>query len=275
MKAHLALRKKSTENDNILKWLSDFCANEASCKNSYSLLSIGSGSGVLEVPLISNVRKVSNVNFVGVDPNRVENEECRKQLETISPGCDGNTNMILDTTFEEFEETHSFDTVIAVHSHYYFDDLSEFIAKALRLLHTDGKLVVVSGINEDPLRTYQKQASLKFYNTQYLLSDDIISAVQKLGASYECHTINSWINGQCFDESPTSSDSNDLLNFLIHADSSGLDQREHHRVLNIVLDHAVKHEGRLYFPHVVKAIVVYPGTYDNEFPPNFSGYQDN
>jgi hypothetical protein len=70
-------RERSSQREVLLDWLRRRLLEHRSNRAApYRLLSVGSGTGSLDAPLIEGLQGVGPVEFVGVDPNALENEPC-------------------------------------------------------------------------------------------------------------------------------------------------------------------------------------------------------
>ncbi len=115
-----------------------------SSQDSYTILSIGCGTGIFEQPFLENLLAGNKqIHFVGVDPNEKECTITREWCEKISNSKPTSFDFkIYPVCFENFQSQQSFDLILAIHSFYNISDIETSIKKIYRLIKEGGMAII-------------------------------------------------------------------------------------------------------------------------------------
>lgn len=137
LETHVAFETSSTQQDQIREQLA-----AESLPGPASVLSVGCGSGILDVPLAERLSHGRQLRYVGVEPNPVQSAAFEAQLAKLPVDAEAVT-----ATFEDYVDgaaDERFDLVLLIHTHYYLRDVPEGLAQAAALARPGGKLVVAA-----------------------------------------------------------------------------------------------------------------------------------
>jgi len=138
LETHVAFEGASTQQRQILAALS-----QPKGPAPESVLSIGCGSGILDVPLARRLSARGPLRYVGLDPNPSHCRIFRRELR--AHGVEGDA---IASDFETHETPARFDLVLMVHTHYYLRDVPRELARAAALLRPNGRLVLAAAPRE-------------------------------------------------------------------------------------------------------------------------------
>lgn len=134
LETHVAFEAASTQQPQILEQLAAMTLPAGA-----RVLSVGCGSGILDIPLAARWLARGALEYVALEPSPRQCELAVAGLRALGIPSTGVTS-----TFEAFETEQRFDLVMFVHTHYYLDDVAASLAKAATLLTEHGRLVVVA-----------------------------------------------------------------------------------------------------------------------------------
>lgn len=141
LETHVLYEGRSDQQARIIDWFAREVGPALPDPGDCSVLSVGCGSGILDVPVLRRLaRPGRRVRWVGVDPNEVECEAFERQFAAAAlPGAELE---VVAAPFEDYEPPAPFDVVHLVHCLYYLPDPVGALEKARRLVAPGGKLVV-------------------------------------------------------------------------------------------------------------------------------------
>ncbi len=139
---HELFEQSSNQQRRIIKWLLDLISSDYASVQRLKILSVGCGSGIMDVPLIKSIAQTSNqVEYTGVDPNELA---CRRFQDDFDDQELPNVQLDLrEQDIESLISTDRFDVIHLVHSLYYFDDPADTLDGLLKLLAPEGKVLIV------------------------------------------------------------------------------------------------------------------------------------
>lgn len=160
LETHGIYEGRSDQQRLIIDWFSDQVVPTLQPEGSCRVLSVGCGSGILDVPIATRLlEQTGDLHYVGVDPNRIECEAFQRQFADAS--LDQARLEVVPATFEDFEAAGSFDLILLVHSLYYMPAPAEALEKARKLLAPGGRLIVFhaprEALNDLSARFWDKQ----------------------------------------------------------------------------------------------------------------------
>lgn len=143
--AHRAFEQASTQQSQIR----DVIEAEAqrllrSGHDGLDVLSVGCGCGMLDAPLLAHLGGHVN-SFVGVDPNAVALDQCRRALETAAEPLDCRLEC---ARLEEFESDRRYDLIYCSHVLYYVDAPADVLDTMRALRRDTGTLVIAHAPKE-------------------------------------------------------------------------------------------------------------------------------
>ncbi len=183
LETHGIYEGRSDQQQRIVEWFGEEIAPTLRPDRPYRVLSVGCGSGMLDVPVAKRLAsRTGALRYVGVDPNRVECEVFERLFRRASlPGA---RVEVAPTTFEAFETGGAFDLIHFVHCLYYMPDPSAALEKARKLLSPGGRLVVFhaprEALNDLAVRFWDKK-----YARPTLLAEDLAGLLDRWGWAYE------------------------------------------------------------------------------------------
>ncbi len=139
--AHEFFERSSDQQAKILNWLTRFQADHDSSTEALTVLSVGCGSGILDLPLIESIAdSTEQLVYVGVDPNPIACDRFRQAFVELD--MESVELKLHETSIDNLECSQQYDLIHAVHSLYYFNDPGSDIDQIFTRLHTDGKLIL-------------------------------------------------------------------------------------------------------------------------------------
>ncbi|MGD1700875.1 class I SAM-dependent methyltransferase [Dapis sp. BLCC M229] len=191
-----------------------------SSQESYTILSIGCGSGIFEKPFLTKLIELNkSIHFVGIDPKKLKclkTEEWCQELRTIQP--DKFRFKIHPVELEKFESSQSFDIVLLIHSFYYFSEIESSFQKIYKLLGEEGIAIIVIAVKTE-LREPPYYVNQRLYQRSMLFSDDLDKFFSEHNISVHQKIIESPVNiTKCFQKD--SQLAKHLLDFIVGANTT-------------------------------------------------------
>ena len=135
---HALFEARSDQRAHLIDWLVDELATRSSGPT--RVLSIGCGDGSVDVEVAAALAaRGRDVEYVGVEPHGPSAQAFLARLGAVA-GVDA---AVLQCSFADAHPAGTFDVVLAVHSLYYVDDLTDALRHASALLASGGELVVL------------------------------------------------------------------------------------------------------------------------------------
>jgi SAM-dependent methyltransferase len=183
LETHGIYEGRSNQQRLIIDWFGDQVVPTLKPEDSLRVLSVGCGSGILDVPIATRLLEQTNdLHYVGVDPNRIECEAFQQLFTDAS--LDQAQLEVVPATFEDFEVASNFDLILFVHSLYYMPDPAEALEKARKLLAPGGRLIVFhaprEALNDLTVRFWDKQ-----YARPTLFAEDFAETFDAWSWDYE------------------------------------------------------------------------------------------
>lgn len=251
-RAHATYEAHSDQRALLSGWLADVLAGHLAGAGPRTVLSIGPGDGSVDAPLAGGLATASApLRWVAVEPDPVVGERCRARLaDAVGPTGSIVLHPGTFATVGSSIGAEQVDVVLAVHSLYYVPDLHEAVAEAAARLAPGGALVVLLAPLEELCRLTEAVASA----SHRWWSADLPAALAAAGL----HATTTRLVGRldttdCFD--PDSSAGRQVLDFLVGADCSALDEGAHGVLLDALAAIGTEDAGRRWVPHPVDAVV--------------------
>lgn len=216
VRAQRAFRAATTQHQLILEDVrARLRAREACGRDDVALLSVGSGSGLLDLPLLERLlEEHDRVRYVGVDPNPVACRSLRLGLGRLGDGLEAE---VACRPFEDGVLGESFDAVLLVHVLYYDPDPSGILARALECVAEGGRLLVYSAPDNELSQLF-KRVTHQLRGFEPWLTPQTEAALERLG----CRPRRERRIAELRLPASADGEAEDVLSFLLHADASGL-----------------------------------------------------
>jgi hypothetical protein len=245
MRGHVAFESSSGQQAQILAWLiDDLRATEA---DHLSIASVGAGSGILDVPMLLEVARVKQIDYMMLEPFA---EQCaafeRHVASALNPG---NPRVeIVQATLEELETDRRFQRVLAIHSAYYFADLALALQQLLELTASGGELTVAIA----PCEAMNRLAELFWLPQQagrVWFEEDVLRQLDVLGVEPTRERIDAHL---VFD--PKGPTAIDIVSFLIQSPLASLGSAERELVFAYLHEVGEMRGDQLAIPHPVSIL---------------------
>ena len=257
MQAHLNFRLNLTDQgDLILSFLQNWLRAHAE-KNRlhlFKLASIGSGTGIIDVPLIRHLQGYCSVRYLGIEPNEYENKMAKKALSDVlsEGGAYFFTGLIEE--LELSEHVGKYDAIVAVHVTYYSANIKPMIRNALKMLHAEhGRLVTIVSANT-PQNELFKETTKELYGYEPTLADDYKKLLDDIGVQYEVSIIKGVIDISDFLKNPGSDSSKLFLDFFLHVNSSSIKGSQKGKYIEVIKQTTIERDGKLTLPHIAEVV---------------------
>ncbi|MEM6925280.1 MAG: class I SAM-dependent methyltransferase [Myxococcota bacterium] len=181
LETHVLYEGRSDQQRRIIDW---FAQRIDPPRGTYRVLSVGCGSGILDVPVAASLaQSVGELDYVGVDPNQVECDAFVRRFEQAELPQTAELT-VAASTFEAFTDARGFDLVHLVHCMYYLPDPASALRRARSFLRPGGQLVLVhapcEALNDLAIRFYDKG-----YGRPTLFADDCAALMDGLEWAYD------------------------------------------------------------------------------------------
>lgn len=208
MRGHVAFESASDQQGKILDWL--VRRLESDSRPELGVVSVGAGSGILDVPMLEAVCRHKRVRYTVVEPFE---EQCAKFSERAS-GLTDSANLEVSiecSTLQRTDFRGQFDFVLAIHSVYYFEELEPALAKLCEMVRPDGEVVIAVAPREE-----MNRLSELFWRPQHdgslWFEEDVVAALDRMKISYASERIDARL-----DASPGAPEWIDIASFLVQS----------------------------------------------------------
>ena len=260
----------SNQRELILRWFTDHVIPQLSTDRA-SFLSVGCGAGELDEKILAAGKEhVSNVSYVGLEPDF---RQCERFISRLVFKNDRNTRVEAhNTCFEQFTEKRRFDLVLMVHSIYYMDDPELALENALNLVNESGQLVILIASND----TLNELAS-SFWGLENAslpwFSEDLSKHLEKLGVAFERKRIEATLDiTSCCD--PQSEQGTRIADFLAQVPTEKLPLRLRRMIFSYLEATSHRDGDKRWLPHNVDAYIIQSGQIDMTSVLTARGYRD-
>ncbi|NES68823.1 MAG: class I SAM-dependent methyltransferase [Okeania sp. SIO2D1] len=243
MEGQIAYRSQQNEQEMILKATFQVIEKHKPSQESYTILSIGCGSGLFEKPFLTKLLELNkSIHFVGIDPNKVEcikTEEWCHELSTIKP--EKFRFKIHPIKLEKFESSQSFDVILLIHSFYSFSEIESSFQKINELLREEGIVIIVIAIKTE-FRELLYYVNQRLYQRSIIFSDDLYQFFSEHNISVHQEIIESPLNiTKCFQKD--SQLGKHLLDFIVGANTTYFSPSQLQVLLDYLSNNSQKLEG--------------------------------
>lgn len=253
LETHGIYEGRSDQQRLIIDWFAKHGIPSLQTKGTFRVLSVGCGSGVLDVSIATRLQEQTNgLHYVGVDPNRIECEAFQKNFSEAS--LDQARFEVVPTTFEDFGAAGGFDLIHFVHSLYYMPDPTAALEKARKLLAPGGRLIVFhapcEALNDLTVRFWDKQ-----YQRQTLFAEDFAKTFDAGSWDYERERVDARLEVSPL-ANPNSSIGLALRDFIVQFDTLGLSESIQDIVDCYLRLISVEAHGETHIAHPVDVFVI-------------------
>jgi hypothetical protein len=252
MDAHIHFRKKVTnQGELILEYLKQKLAGHIKSQSldCLRLASIGSGTGIIEVPLVDYLQSFCPISFLGIEPNEHENKMAKAAMEKIA--LEHSKFDFYAGSIEDFEtdiRSCIFNAVIGVHVTYYTDDIRSMLNKALSLLHPKHGILIMVVSDNTPQNELFIETTEVIHGFKPVMANAFRGILEDLGLGYQEEKIEAKINITSFIKDPKSQNSKKFLDFFLHADSSSLTKSQKEKYIKVIKQNLTNISRRFYCP---------------------------
>lgn len=204
MEAHAAFEAASDQQPKILEWLGRELTKSTAPATA---ISIGSGSGILDLPLMRRVRETRPLEYVAVEPIHAQSQQFEERLTAL----ERQSTRIEHGSLDSIAPQRGFDFVLAIHMLYYVEDLQQAIAKLVSLCAPGGEILIAIAPNE----VMNQLASIAWGRqkaTKLWFAEDVEEALRTAGLERSFERIDAFLP-----VSPDQEHYQDILSFLIQS----------------------------------------------------------
>ena len=264
LETHGIYEGRSDQQRLIIDWFADWFADQIAVplppNGAFRVLSVGCGSGILDVQIATRLLEQTNdlhcdLHYVGVDPNQIECETFEQNFADAA--LDQAQVECVNTTFEDLEAGRGFDVIHFVHSLYYMLDPKAALEKARKLLAPGGRLIVFhapcEALNDLTVRFWDKQ-----YSRPTLFAEDFAEILDAWRWDYERTRIDARLEVSPLAQAD-SSIGLALTDFIVQIDSLRLSapvQDLAGRYLRLISLVSLEERGETHISHPVDVFVI-------------------
>lgn len=248
---HERFEAASNQRDLIMDWLARLAGDTRfPAGRPARLLSVGCGGGVMDQKITDVfAAHAESLSLVGIDPNPQHTAAFESLFSSEGFDVDVHTGM-----FEDYSPDTGFDLIHFVHCLYYFEHIEPELRKAAGMLTPGGTLVILQAPNED-LNHLADRAWKKQFNQPAWYSDDVLSALAKLGLDATAVRLDARVDvTECLD--PKSALGIDILDFIVQAETARFSSALRASLRQSLRSICTRQGTRFVARHPVDAIVV-------------------
>lgn len=211
-------RSSTNQDELMLEAVRAECADYAA----FSILSVGSGSGLFELPMLKMLLAGGKAvkRFTGVDIDEDANQLLEKALDAQFAGQFDYE--VVSASFDAFEPTEPAEIILYNHVFEYIrEGHLAWMQKSLDLLAEGGKLLLFSPIKGGINTIYEENMSAHFDYAPYY-SDDIEQMLREAGMAFSKERLRGQCDIRLLDEPGENTDGMRLLSFLTQVDCRAL-----------------------------------------------------
>ncbi|WP_160148071.1 methyltransferase domain-containing protein [Rubripirellula obstinata] len=271
--SHEWFEGQSNQQAQILGWLRRFGKSQierraddlAANGETFRVLSVGCGSGILDLPLIKTLAdqiesgrnqtdvKDPVIHYTGIDPNPVACGRFRDEFDNL--GTESVELSVLEETVESYDHNQSMDLTHVVHSMYYFGDPAVSLRTLIQNVADDGELVIFQAPKGELNRLadcfWQGHVSDPIW-----FSADLEKHLQETGISFTRSCLEAEVDvTDCFDDSCPKGRL--TFDFIVQSDCEQLSAPIRRSVLEHLRSISRIDGQKIYAPHPVDIFVIH------------------
>ncbi len=266
--SHERFEGQSNQQTQILEWLQRFGGDQierrlntaGGQRNTFRVLSVGCGSGILDLPLIKTLNNQIEtsgsggmIHYTGIDPNPVACSRFRDEFRNLKLAS---TELsVLEKTVESYQHDQLVDLTHVVHSMYYFAEPAASLQTLIQHVAEDGELVIFQA----PKGELNLLADC-FWQDQFKnliwFSADLDEHLQKTGISFTRSRLDAEVDiTACFDSD--CSNGRLTFDFIVQSDCENLSDPIRRSVLDYLQSISRVDGGKVLAPHPVDVFVIH------------------
>ncbi len=210
--SHEVFRRATNQTDVMLDRLVDSVAGS----DRLTILSVGSGAGLFEMPMLARLRDegITVSRFVGVDPSAHAGAELERKLA----GYEGLDFESVTAPFETYETHARFDLVLFNHVlEYLHGDALTWIRKSLGLVRDGGNVMVFSP-NRGGINQIYEDVIVELVGMPPLFADGIEALLGEAAIAYVAQSIAAACDVSALERARDDREKLMLLSFLTQRD---------------------------------------------------------
>lgn len=232
----------------------DHLADRARDRGRLTILSVGSGVGLFELPMLSRLAEegITVARFVGVDPSAHANAVLGNKL--ADHGYEVFDFELVTTPFEAYDTQARFDMVLFNHVFEYLSgDPLTWVGKSLGLL-ADGGNVLVFSPNRGGINQIYEDVFAELVGVPPLFADDIEDMLDRSGIAFSMESLTAACDVSALQRTGEDPEKLMLLSFLTQRDCRDVaaEVREHYIEYYLSL----RQPGGSSIPHPVTLFVM-------------------
>jgi len=248
-------RKTTNQREVMLRWIKKTLLNRLPSKDRLSVLSIGSGNGNFDLPLIEIPREKFNlIRYAALEPNKAQ---CEHFKATTAASPVPNVRFTFRATpFETFRTRRRFDLIHLTHCLYYMPNREQVLLQVYKLLAKRGRIIIFHqtplGINQIQ-RKFLKQ--VKGNEKEMFSSRELEALLTRRNLSFELESLESSLDITEHSGFDTGA-SMDLLSFFLECNACQIPRRKKERIVDFIrsISHFIQGRRLLFHPVAVFSI---------------------
>lgn len=243
-------KKISSEWKSMFEWIQDNLLGNFPDKESFSVLSVGSGAGDFDFQFIQILKsKFKALEYVALEPNKVFCQEFKAMIAS-HPFHDVRFE-IHSVPFEEFSVDKRFNLVHLTQCLYYIPDRQRAILNALDMILDDGLVLI---FNQTPMGINQIQRMflkrVKGSEDKMFSSKELQAILDHHQIPYRLDVVDSFLDvSDCFRLNPESG--GNLLSFILESDVRRLLPTTKREIVDYIQELSFYYQGRRLIFHPV------------------------
>ncbi|GMQ84761.1 MAG: hypothetical protein BMS9Abin07_0325 [Acidimicrobiia bacterium] len=230
----------------------DRLAEHTRDRSPLTILSVGSGVGLFELPMLARLGKEGVARFVGVDPSAHANAVLGSKL--AEPGHSALDFELVTSAFETYDTEARFDMVLFNHVFEYLaGDPLAWVGKSLRLL-ADGGDVLVFSPNRGGINQIYEQVFLELVGVAPFFADDIEGLLDGSGIAFSMESMTALCDVSALERTGEDPEKLMLLSFLSQRDCRDVPSQVRDQYIEYYL--SLRHPGESSIPHPVTLFVM-------------------
>lgn len=266
--SHERFEGQSNQQTQILEWLQDFGCRQIDCRlgkaraerEAFRVLSVGCGSGILDLPLIKTLADRMEacdvggiIQYTGIDPNPVACSRFRDEfgrLEIVSTELS-----VLEETVESYQHDQLVDLTHVVHAMYYFADPAVSLQTLIQCVAEDGELVIFQAPKGE-LNLLADCFWQEHLKAPIWFSAELDKHLQETGISFTRSRLDAEVDvTACFDSD--SSEGRLTFDFIVQSDCENISEPIRRHVLDYLRSISRIHDDKVLAPHPVDVFVIH------------------
>lgn len=221
--AHVAFESASTQQSQIRNLFEHLIGEVFDRKSApLRILSIGCGSGVLDIPIIEQMSDCME-SYRAVDPNAFELDRFRTVLDGVDAEASRKAALERKTAaafFESAAPDEIFDVILCSHVLYYIDDRRGFFESAMERLAPGGAMAVAHA----PFGAMNRLAQVFWDEIEQspFFTEDLVSLLSELSLPFEESRVEAHVPSVLFD--PTAPQGRLITEFVIQSEWESLSE---------------------------------------------------